>query len=294
MNSTAAGNPLSDHSAASRWRTVWIFSVASLLAVGLGAAVMQMGGLSPSLWMRNPGAWVVAGVLGLVLARRGWLSKWMAPIALAVIALSLAGPGQDGVHRWLGVGPVQFNAAALVLPLAIAGFSSERPWLSVLCFALIAALLAWQPDISQLAGLAIAAVILGMDRFGWRGAILALAVAAAAITLCLFRPDPLEAVPHVEGIVAMAWAQSPAYAIAMAASLAVTMLSPLLLWPVRELRWTGVALSAYFATTSLAPLFGAYPVPLAGYGVSFVLGWWLGLAALAVPRARSRPKPDQS
>jgi hypothetical protein len=271
----------SDDRVTDRWRrrTIWLFGASSLLAVGLGAAVMALGGLSPGLWMRNPAAWLVAAVLGLFLARGRWLSRWMAPVALAVIAFSLTGPGQDGVHRWLGFGPVQVNAAALVLPLAIAGFSNERHWLAVFCVVLIAAVLA---------------VILCIHRFGWRGAIVALAVAVATIALCLFRPDPLEAVAHVEGIVAMAWNQSPAFAIAMAASLAATVLSPLLLWPVRELRSPAAALSGYFAATALACLFGAYPVPLAGYGLSFVVGWWLGLAALAVRQARARPEQSPS
>lgn len=279
-------------SSAAPARTIQVFAAASLATVALGAFVMQQGGLSPSLWLRNAAAWLAAGGLGVFLAHRGWLTGFMAPVALAVIGLSLAGAGQDGVHRWLDLGPIQLNAAALVLPPAIAGFMRERAGLTAPCFVLIAAVLAWQPDRSQLAAFAVAAIILSGARFGWRGALLSGAAAAGAMALCLSRADPLAPVEHVEGIFAMAWAQSPAMSIAMAAGLSATAASPLLLWRVAGLRWPAAALSCYFAVSAAAWLIGAYPVPLAGYGVSFVLGWWAGVAALCGVASRPAQIPD--
>ena len=258
----------------------------SLLACG--SAAMQAGGLSPGLWLRNPVAWLVAGVLALLLSHRGWLSGWTAPAALVVIALSFTGAGQEGVHRWVELGPVQLNAAGLVLPLAIAAYGRERHWIAAGSFAVIGVLLALQPDISQLVGFGLATTILAAARFGWRGALATLVVFAVLVAACVLRPDPLQPVDHVEGVFAMAASQSALLAIAMAVGLAIAALSPLLLWNVREVRWRGAALAAYFAVTSLAWLLGAYPVPLAGYGVSFVLGWWFGAVALtARPQKRA-------
>jgi hypothetical protein len=162
-------------------------------------------------------------------------------------------------------------------------FARTQIRLAIACFGLIAALLALQPDISQLAGFALAAVILCTARFGARGGAVSFILAAAALVLCLSRPDPLAPVPHVEGIVFLAWSQSPALAIALAMALTATALSPLLAWRTPQ-RWPAVALAAYFTTTAAAFLFGAYPVPLAGYGLSFVLGWWLAAGVLASPR----------
>ena len=61
-------------------------------------------------------------------------------------------------------------------------------------------------------------------------------------------------------------------------------LSPLLL---RKSSPAALALTAYFAATSLAVLLGAYPVPLAGYGLSFVIGWWLGFASVSRQQVRA-------
>lgn len=266
-----------------RSRGLLIFAVASLLATGLGGLVMHLGGVSPGLWIRSPIAWTVALAISVLLVRRTPPFAIVAPLGLAVVALSFLGAGQEGVHRWLELGPVQLNAAGLVLPVVLASFSGDRPWLTLPCLAVTAGLLAWQPDISQLSAFAVAAVVLSAHRFRWIGAIVSAVIAAGLIALCLSRPDPLLPVEHVEGIFSMAWTQSPAIAVAMAASLAAAALSPLLFWQAESLRWKAVALAGYLAITAIAFLFGAYPVPLAGYGVSFVLGWWLGFAALAAP-----------
>lgn len=243
----------------------------------MGQADVPLG-----IWIRNPIAWLVAGAISLFLANRGWLGAALASVAVVIIALSFIGPGQEGVHRWLDLGPVQLNAAALVLPAAIAAFARTPTFIALPAFAIIGGLLAWQPDISQLAAFAFATFVLVSTRFGWRGAIGAALLSAAAIALCLSRPDPLLPVAHVEGIFFLAWDQQPVLAIAMGAALAAACLSPLLLPATPELRGPSMAQAGYFALTGAAFLLGAYPVPLAGYGLSFVIGWWLGFACLSV------------
>ena len=274
-----------------RRRALWIFGCTSLVTILLGAVVMAQDAVPPGILVRNSVAWLVAGAIAIFLAQRGWLGGWAAPVALAVVALTFLGPGQEGVHRWLGLGPVQLNGAALVLPLAIVVFARAHAIVAAISFVLIAALLAWQPDISQLAGFAIAALVLGAARFGWPGAALSAAIAAAAIALCLSRPDPLEPVAHVEGVFALAWSQSPAIALAMGLTLAGAALTPLMMGSAHPLgAATPLALAAYLTATAVAPFLGPYPVPLAGYGLSFVLGWWLAFAALCAPPGRN-PSP---
>jgi len=236
------------------------------------------------IWIRNPVAWLVAAFIGAFAAARGWFGFPVIVLCVAVIVSSLWGPEQEGVFRWVGAGPVQLNAAALALPLAIAVFTPKRRWLAIPCFLAMGGVIAHQPDISQLAGFVIACVVLFGLAFRRAGALLALLIGAGLIAYCVMRPDPLLPVPHVEGVFGLAFSQSPVFGYGLAVSLALAVLSPLLLWHPPELRWKGVALAGYFAATALAPLFGAYPVPLAGYGVSFVGGWALGFAALAMVR----------
>jgi hypothetical protein len=264
---------------------IWAFCVGSLVTIMAGAAVMAQADLSLDLWIRNPIAWIVAAAIGVFMASRGWLGFPVTALCVVVVVLSFWGPGQEGVFRWIGAGPVQLNAAALVLPLAIAVFTPKRRWLAVPCFLALGAVIARQPDISQLAGIVLAGVVLSASAFGVIGAIVSALFGAGLVTYCLMQPDPLLPVAHVEGIFSLAFEQSQVLGIGMAVSLALACLSPLLLWGSSDLRWKGVALAGYFAVTALAPLLGAYPVPLAGYGLSFVAGWVLGFAALATRKS---------
>lgn len=271
---------------ASHRPSIWAFCIGSLVAIIVGAAVMAQADIPMTIWIRNPIAWVVAAVIGAFTASRGWLGFPMMVVVMLVIGLSLIGPTQEGVHRWVGAGPVQLNAAALVLPLAIAVFTPKRRWLAVPAFLAIGGVIAYQPDISQLAGLALASVALFGAAFGWLGAAAATLVGGGLVAYCvLMRPDPLLPVDHVEGIFTLAAGQSQVLGIALPIALGLACLSPLLLLRSAELRWKALALAAYFVATALAPLFGAYPVPLGGYGLSFVAGWVLGFAALATRKS---------
>ena len=53
-----------------------------------------------------------------------------------------------------------------------------------------------------------------------------------------------------------------------------------------------LALSAYFVFSALTPLFGAFPVPLVGIGVSPVIGFWMGAGLLAAIASREDATPD--
>ena len=55
-----------------------------------------------------------------------------------------------------------------------------------------------------------------------------------------------------------------------------------------RLRLAGAALSLCLAAWAVTPLFGAFPVPLVGVGMSPILGAWLGVGLLAaMTRART-------
>jgi hypothetical protein len=272
------------HQDRSHLLAVWGFGAGSLLAIVLGAAVMAQADIPLSIWIRNPVAWLVAAAVGIFIASRGWFGVGAIVVAVIVVGLSIVGSGQEGVFRWVGAGPVQFNAAALVLPVAIAAFTRARAWIAALCFVIIGAVIARQPDISQLAGFVIASVVLFAFTFGWKGALSSLIIGVVLVAYCLLQPDPLLPVRHVEGILLLAFDQSQVLGVAMAAGLGMAVVSPILLLRSTDLRWRALALSCYFGATAIAPLFGAYPVPLAGYGLSFVVGWVLGFAALAIRR----------
>jgi hypothetical protein len=265
-----------------------IFAVASLIAVALGAAILAATGLPPGTWIRNPIAWLV----GLGLATGLMFLRGSLPLARVILVLAFVGvagtflaKAQSEVHRWIDLGPLHINVAGLFLPPAVVALAFCGIW-SRIGFAFVVAmagLLVLQPDASQATSFLVAVIILlagSAASSARRLATIAAALLVAAISW--FRPDPLHPVAEVEGIFKLAFAISPLLAAAAALALTAASLAPLC---IRDgvgtaHRIAALALSGYFICAGVCPLFGAFPVPLVGLGMSFPLGYWLGMALL--------------
>ncbi|ESQ79665.1 hypothetical protein AEYBE204_07430 [Asticcacaulis sp. YBE204] len=241
-----------------------------------------------ALWLRHAIAWLLGAVMAVALVRmpqRLW-SGWPL-IAAAMIALSFGHPGSMGVHRWVGMGPVQFNAAALVLPLTVVvlGRQAQLRWWIIGMTAAIGLMLFIQPDASMFSALAVALMIAvtlsGRPTFVKTIAVFALGVLIWAVWQ---RHDPLRPVAEVEGIVSLAAGHSVWLAAAIVAAVALTCAVPggiALKNP--DLRRSGLMLSAFLSVMSVSAAIGVFPVPLAGYGLSYVLGLWVAIAAFLAP-----------
>jgi cell division protein FtsW (lipid II flippase) len=265
------------------------FGTLSLAAIAIGAEVGAAHGESPAAWARNLAAWLVGALMAAAIVgvrKVDWapLLLWAAPLGLLACYFS---PGQQGVHRWIDLGPAHINVAMLLLPamtVALAALARDRigPWIGALAAAMV--LLAAQPDASQAAALACAAAVtvIGLVR---RPAI-RLATLAGLLGLAVvawLRPDPLQPVAEVEGIIGLAFSLSPLLAGLALLCLAGTAAAPAVLTWSSPLpaRLAGRALAACFLVWAAAPFLGAFPVPFAGIGPSSVLGGWLGVGLLA-------------
>lgn len=277
------------------WHTVFrrpapAFAVASLLAVALGALVCALNGVPAGLWGRNVVAWSLGALAAAALSR--WAGTRTLRALVLLTPLGLAAPmlsqGQEGVHRWLDLGPLHVNIAMLLLPafvVALAGVAHRVAWWWVPAVLAMGALIL-QPDASQATALAIAlgVAVIGLRR---RSAGVRWAVALAALSLAGLswtRPDPLAPVPEVEGVIGLAAALSPWLAAMTVLSLAAAAAAPALTAqarPAGAARWAGYALGALLLAWIAAPALGAFPVPFAGVGPSPIVGAWLGVGLLA-------------
>jgi cell division protein FtsW (lipid II flippase) len=275
---------------------VLIFAGASFAAVALGSLILALTGLPPGSWLRNPIAWVAGLVLaaGLIVAGRSPSILRAAP-SIAVLALAatfLAAP-QDGVHRWIDIGPLHVTVAALVLPMALVAlaFLGIATRAGLVFSAAIGALLVLQPDASQATAFLVAAsLLLVRSPVSPRVRIVAVGAALLLALVAWMRPDPLQPVAEVEEIFSLAYALSPALAAGAALALAAASFAPLAIRSNAEPGRTdaALALTLYFVVTALCPAAGAFPVPLVGLGMSFPVGYWLGIALLcAKERTRS-------
>ncbi len=271
------------------WRLLAGYGVLSLLAIAIGVLTMVQTGTPALRWIPNLAAWTVGGVVSFAIARTGpgprsWLG--IAGVGGLLIVATLAGPDQSGVHRWIAIGPLLINIAALVLPAVIVSLARLGPQHRAppIIATVIVAILAVQPDASQALALALACfawLLPARTASSWTAA----ACIGGLAGIALAQPDPLLPVAEVEQIVALAGAVHVALA-----ALAVTLLAvlPLLVWRGRAGDTAAMALALYIAAISAAPLFGWFPVPLVGAGMSFPLGLWLGIALLVTTTAPLR------
>ncbi|MFL6590067.1 MAG: hypothetical protein ACJ8M4_07845 [Chthoniobacterales bacterium] len=292
------------------FRTIAIFAAASLAAVGAGAATLSISGVPVGSWLRNPIGWVIGVFLatGLMLLRS---SLPVARVILAAAVLGVAGtflaPAQSGVHRWIDLGPLHINMAALLLPAAVVAlaFCGIASRIGLTFTAAMATLLVLQPDASQSTSFLVAVINLVALSTPSRGRVPIAIAAAIALAISWTRPDPLKPVAEVEGIFRLAFSVSPLLAAAAGLALAAASLAPLSLRRTAgpSHRNAAVALTGYFISAAICPAFGAFPVPLVGLGMSFPLGYWLGIALLCAhdssmqknanqPAVRSSPAGD--
>jgi hypothetical protein len=259
-----------------------LFPLLSLAAILLGAVTMADHGIATSRWAINLAGWAAGGLIALGIARAAATPAKLRAITLVAataICATLAGPAQSEVHRWLALGPLTVNMAALCLPAGIAALARlpQGEKLAYCAMLVIAVTLVVQPDASQALGFALALLAIGKLN-AWRGAGMIWPLAGIAL-LAVLRPDRLRPVPEVEQIVSLALITSPVLAVAMVAALAGTVASLALSGHQRN---AALPLAAYTLAVCAAPLAGWFPVPLAGSGVSFALGLWLGWGVLSM------------
>ncbi len=282
-------------------RLLMAFGVVSFAAVATGALNCAKSGIPTALWLRNVAAWAVGGLAacGLAVAARPGAAPFALIAAPLGLGASLLAGGQEGVHRWLDLGPVHMNAAMLFLPVALVALASQgwqRRWPWVAAFATLALLVA-QPDASQATAFG-ACLALRAGFAPWPRAVQAgvAALASLGAGAAWLRPDPLQPVPEVEGIVGLAWKAAPPIAGLCVALLAAVAAAPILTARDSQpgLRLAAGTLSLCFLLWAAMPIFGAFPVPFVGIGPSPILGASLGVGLLAVLLRRSEFAVDST
>ena len=265
---------------------IWLVGVS---AVGLMAQATADAG-SSALIVQAAAVGIAALVLIGVARGPGVRSGLVvaAGIALVVcLAPMLVGPDVEGVRRWLRLGPVLVQPAALMLPFVLWSWASERAGaLGAALVGALAAVLAVQPDAGSATGLLGGLIVTALARRGaTRREWTAMAVAALAALVAWMQPDPLPAVAHVERVLASAFAAQMGIGVLAALGL-VAVIAPFAIRAVSggEGRAPQVALAGLFGGLVLANLLGNFPAPVIGGGASLLIGWALALGLSA--RAR--------
>ena len=266
------------------------YAALSLIGIACGALAMALTGSPAMRWIPNIAAWLIGGIAAIAIIRtrpgpRSWLG--IALVGTLALAGTLLGPDQMGVHRWIAIGPLFMNIAALALPAVIVALARLGPThrASPILATLLVAILALQPDASQAIALALACLawlLPARTPSGWA----TIASIGGLAGLALVQPDPLLPVPEVEQIISLV---NKVHIALTAVACTVLIWMPQIVRQFRPGDRAALALAIYMAAVIVAPMFGWFPVPIVGAGMSFPLGFWLGIALLAVGDRATRP-----
>jgi hypothetical protein len=262
-------------------------AVAPFPALALGVVAMRSAGAPRTAWMLN----LAAGIVGLLIfavfrfipaPSRRRTCFVLAAAGIGTLVMTFVASGADGVHRWLAIGGLRIHAASIVAPVIIcaaAAIARMHFTAAAAIAAITTAILALQPDAAQATSFAAACITVFLldSRRNRLQAGMSVALLAALAMASFVRPDPLPPVPHVEGIFALV-ANGSAVRGALGAIALLLLPLPFFLIFRRRADRTSLACGVYVALITLAPLWGTFPVPVMGYGLSPIIGYFTALA----------------
>lgn len=253
-------------------------ALVTLPAVLLGVFVMITGHEPLARWGLQLAVWPISAFAAWLLRRfADRVPAYIWGILFLILqASTLFGHGSDGVRRWLDLGIISVNASMLVLPaLLVVLCRVKKPYPFII---IAAAVMCFQPDLSQLAAFCAGALPIvwqhGTKRI-WKTFITICCCILGGI--CLFIPADIPPAPYSEGILSMLGNISIIW---MAVGWAALLMIPLFFGYgyYKQNSLPLLCLAIYYMVSILFVLKGSYPVPFMGFGLSPIAGYWLAYA----------------
>ena len=256
-------------------------------SIAIGVLAMYQNHVPVAIWGQNIGCLVLMSVISLLMITCKFnntgnrYNQLLLPAATIALMLTFANQGMEGVHRWISIGAVKLNVAMIVLPMILLELYQVLKirgltYAGVSAF-IILLVLFFQPDASQLIGFAIPVMImLSLNTRSKKIRFLITGVSVLFIVLSWIRLDHLPPVNYVERILMMVADMGGIWLVLGIISLAI-LPAPFILLPPKNAVSVSRYIGCYYIVILLSTLFGNFPVPLMGYGISPIVGYYLSL-----------------
>lgn len=256
-------------------------------SIAIGVLAMYQNHVPFAIWGQNIGCLILMSVISFLLITHksniagNRYNQLLLPAAICALILPFANQGMEGVHRWISIGAVKLNVAMIVLPMILLELYQVLKirgltYAGVSAF-IILLVLFFQPDASQLTGFAISVMImLSLNTRSKKIRFLITGVSVLFIVLSWIRLDHLPPVNYVERILVMVADMGWIWFVSGVISLAI-LPAPFLLLPPKNAVSVSRYIGCYYIVILLSTLFGNFPVPLMGYGISPIVGYYLSL-----------------
>lgn len=253
-------------------------------AIIIGAIAMYTNEIPTVIWVQNVICLIIGGLISYSLLTRNFKEKrknsnGIILIAVMFLLLTFIDPGMNGVHRWVSIGVIKLNVTFIVVPIIIIGvwevLRNKDLWLSIVTTIFIAILLALQPDASQLTAFASSMIILLCSKTNKKD--LRVIIVVPLIILIIYSWTHLDSLPpvvYVENILDLLKNIGLIWFVLGVVSLVILPI-PFIVFPPENSKLLSRCLGVYITIILISTLLGNFPVPLLGYGISPIIGYFI-------------------
>lgn len=254
-------------------------------SIFIGALTMYNNKVPTYIWAQNIACFAVAALISYFVIsnklrmRRSRFYIMYTLISLLLIILTYMGPSINGVHRWISIGIIKFNVSMIVLPVIIVALWNlhqiKTLWFTITIIIAISILLAVQPDASELTGFAIPMMVMlcsRSDKKILRASIMG--ILSILVILSWVFLDNLPPVAYVERILSLSSNMGLVWLSLGIISL-VILPAPFIFFSPKNLKLPSICVGLYFIIIIISTLVGNFPVPLMGYGISPIIGYFI-------------------
>ncbi|MGL5616723.1 MAG: cell division protein [Sarcina sp.] len=263
----------------------YIPTITMLPAIVIGVIAMYLNGVAASSYLQNILCFIILSLASYFLLKSNFSffkTKPILIIAVSIIVLlvSFIDTGIEGVHRWVAIGPFGFYVSAIVLPIIMINLwellKKGRIIIAVGTIICTSIILTLQPDASVVTAFSVVSIILLWTKIKKIPYILIIVfLAGLTITTWVFL-DGLASVVYVEGIFKLVSDMGMIWFILASISL-IIMVIPFLIFPPKKNKILSICFGVYFIIILISNVFGNFPIPLMGYGISPIIGYFISI-----------------
>lgn len=265
------------------WRYTPIITM--LPAIAIGTITMYLNDVAVSIYIQNIICFIVLNICNIFLLKRKNFFKCLHPsiwiiVCIVVLLLTFIDSGTEGVYRWSAIGPVRLYISVIILPVFFINIWSlleKEKWIlltsAIIC---VSILLTLQPDASIMTAFSVTCASLFWDKMKkiyWL--LLTMFLTSLSVYTWIFL-DKLKPVEYVEGIFQLVLDKGIIWSILGVISL-VIMIIPFLMFSPDANKRLSVCFGMYFITILITTIFGNFPIPLMGYGISPIIGYYISI-----------------
>jgi hypothetical protein len=259
-------------------------------AIVIGAIAMNVNGVGGAAYGLNLIFFLAGGLISYFLIGKKTFEMnnsfhTVVLIVAGIILLSLTfiDQGMQDVHRWVTAGPIKFYVSSIILPgiiIVLWEMIRKYSWRTAYSVtAVIAFLLTLQPDASQLTAFVIPMMVLLLIKSDNAIRYICTTILVLFVIYAWIHIDSLPPVAYVENIIQMVGDIGMIWTVLGIGSLLLLPI-PFIIFPPEQSKALSICLGLYYVIVLISTQIGNFPVPLMGYGVSPIIGYYISITWL--------------